>query len=260
MLYPLLFTTDHEQPPSDPIAVRAYRKRELALAYRVFGALGWGSLGDGHISARDPELADHFWLGRYGAAFNTMTIADLLLVGPDGTVVDAPGGLNSGINAAAYHIHWPIHEARPDIVAAAHTHTGYGTPFAARAELLTAICQEACQVIHTQSVFDDEELDIVGLDGGKRIAAALADNDVVFMRNHGVLTVGGSIAEAVALFVVTERVCEVQMKAGDRGRPISAEGAAQVTAGLATAQQLWLQFQWLLRSHVPDPTVVGPDC
>src|ERR1700759_3762781 len=83
---------------TDPVALRAHRKRRLALAYRVFGAMGWGSLGDGHISARDPERPDCFWLGRYGVPFRYMTTEDLVLVRHDGTI---EGG--GQINMAAYH-------------------------------------------------------------------------------------------------------------------------------------------------------------
>jgi ribulose-5-phosphate 4-epimerase/fuculose-1-phosphate aldolase len=253
---PLLPTDDVPVPLDDHAAERAQRRRDVALAYRLFGALHWGGLGDGHISARDPELVDHLWLGRYGVAFGAMTVDDIVLVGPDGRVVDAPGGTDSGINAAAYYIHWPIHEARPEVVAAAHTHTGYGTPFAALNRLMEPVCQEACQVVTRQALFDDPEVDIASTDGGKRIAAALGDNDVVFLRNHGVLTVGRSVGAAVGLFCVTERACEVALKAGDRAAPISIDAARVTAAMIATEQQSWHQFHWLLRSLVPDPTVV----
>ena len=108
-------------------AERAHRKRMCAIGYRIFAAHRWGQLGDGHISARDPERLDCFWLLRYGVPFGQATVADLVLVGPDGTLVDGEGD----INPAAYYIHWPVHEARPDIVSAVHTHTPYGTPWSA---------------------------------------------------------------------------------------------------------------------------------
>jgi ribulose-5-phosphate 4-epimerase/fuculose-1-phosphate aldolase len=133
MGYPLLSPHDYEPEITDVDALRAHRKTRLALGYRVFGALKWGALGDGHISARDPERADHFWLARYGAPFHTVTVDDLVLVGPEGTVVEGEGW----INQAAHNIHWPIHEARPDIVSAAHTHTPYGTPYPARSTKTT---------------------------------------------------------------------------------------------------------------------------
>ena len=128
------------EPNIDDVGVlRAHRQRRVALAYRVFGALRYGSLGDGHITARDPERLDHFWMARNGVPFSVMTVDDLVLVGPGGEVVEGHGR----INPAAYFIHHPIHEARPEIVAAAPTHTPYGTPFAAKGDLLHPISQES---------------------------------------------------------------------------------------------------------------------
>src|SRR3954466_11507662 len=117
MGYPLLSPRDHEPDIADPAQLPAHRKTRLALGYRVFGALRWGALGDGHISARDPERPDHFWLARYATPFHSVTVDDLVLVGPEGTVVEGEGG----INQAAHNIHGPIHEPRPYVVAAAPT-------------------------------------------------------------------------------------------------------------------------------------------
>ena len=77
MSYPLLHPDDHEPEINDVTELRAHRKTRLALGYRIFGALRWGALGDGHISARDPERPDHFWLARYGAPFHSVTVGDL---------------------------------------------------------------------------------------------------------------------------------------------------------------------------------------
>ena len=108
-------------------AVREDRKRQVALGYRILAAQRWGDLGDGHISARDPEREDCFWLLRYGVSYHEARVADLILIGPDGSVVEGEGP----INIAAYYIHHPILAARPDAVSAVHVHTGWGTPFAA---------------------------------------------------------------------------------------------------------------------------------
>ena len=107
-------------------------REELARGYRVFGALGWGDLGDGHISARDPQRPDCFWMLRYGALFPQATAEDLLLIDRDGNVVQGTGR----INLPGFHIHQPILTARPDIISAAHTHTPWGTPFSAEARLI----------------------------------------------------------------------------------------------------------------------------
>ena len=235
---------------TDPAAIRAHRKRRLALAYRIFGALGWGSLGDGHISARDPERADCFWLGRYGVPFRYMTTDDLVLVRPDGTI---EGG--GHINMAAYYIHAPVHEARPGIVAAAHCHTPYGTPFSTNVTRLLPISQESCAFFDDHEIFDDEEVSIVDTDGGKRIAAALGDTRAAILRNHGLLTVGDTVDVAVGYFLLMERCAEVQVKA-PAARPIGAEMARRVHDEFDSTAA-WQVFQWALRTHVPDVGVVG---
>ena len=229
--------------------------RRTALAYRLFGALGWGEQGDGHISARDPERLDAFWLLRYGVPFGQATVRDLVLVGPDGTVLDANGNDSGEINITAYNIHWPIHEARPDVVCAAHTHTPHGTPWSANALPFGQIVQEATAFHQRHAVYDGEDVNVSSTDGGKRIAAALGEGRGVIMRNHGLLTVGGSVDEALGWFIMMERVAEVHVKA-HAPSPISDESAAASAVVIADPQQGWHAFNWALRSRVPDPSVV----
>lgn len=250
--YPTLYADDFEPTFDNPDESRLHRKRRLALAYRVFGAMGWGFLGDGHITVRDPVRDDHFWLLKLAVPFNQATIDDLVLVGPGGNVVEGSGD----INMTAYNIHAPIHEARPDAVAAAHTHTQYGTPWAANAEPFAMICQEATAFFEDQSLFDDEEVQVMSTDGGKRIAAALGETKLVILRNHGLLTVGGSIDECLGWFLQAERVAEVHVKAPN-AKPISDEGARRAATQIADPVMSWQAYQFALRTKVPDPTVVG---
>jgi ribulose-5-phosphate 4-epimerase/fuculose-1-phosphate aldolase len=123
-----------------PAQVRARRKRDCALGYRLLAAQRWGDLGDGHISARDPERTDCFWMLRYGVSYHAAKVSDLVLVGPDGSLIEGEGA----VNVAGYYIHQPILAARPDAVSAVHVHTGWGTPFSSEARLLEPITQEAC--------------------------------------------------------------------------------------------------------------------
>lgn len=224
---------------------RAERKRQLVLAYRLFAALRWGDLGDGHITARDPERTDHFWLLGYGIAFGDASVDTLVLVGPDGEVVEG----DLAINRTAYYIHGPIHDARPDVVAAAHTHTPYGTPWSANARLFDMTSQEACGFHGDHALFDDEEVGIAGTDGGKRIAAALGETRAVILRNHGLLTVGPSVADAIGWYVTMERVAEVAVKA-PAAKAISDESAAFAHRGLTGADAGWHRFCWLVASHL----------
>ena len=106
-----------------------------------------------------------------------------------------------------------------------------------------------------QALFDDEEVEVLSYDGGKRIATSLGDAKLCILRNHGLLTAGGSVEEAVGWFVMAERVAEVHVKAPN-GKAISDAAAAVAAETLAPASTGWRMFQWLLRSLAIDPTVV----
>ena len=230
----------------DTEALCAARKREVALGYRLFAALGWGDTGDGHISGRDPAQPDCFWLLDAGVPFAEATPDALVLVGPDGRLRTE----GKGANRPAYYIHGPILAARPDIVGAAHTHTPFGTPFAAEARLFEPITQEACVFLDDHALFDDEEVQVQSVDCGQRIASALGANRGVVLRNHGLLTVGATVKEAVAWFVLMERVAEAHLKAR-APRPISHNAALFAKADLATPRQAQDAFDHLVRHHLP---------
>ncbi len=235
---------------SDLGQLRVHRLRQLAIGYRVFGALRWGSVGDGHISARDPERLDHMWIAGYGVPFNRVTVGDLVLVGPDGRVVEG----ELGINQAAYNIHWPVHEARPDVVSAAHTHTPFGTPFSALAQKLRPITQESTGFFEDHEVFDDEEVDVLTVDGGYRIAKSIGSAKAVVLRNHGLLTVGPTVAEALGWFVLMERCAEAHLKVPN-GKAISDAGARLARESTGAREAGWKSFQWLVRTLLPDVQV-----
>jgi ribulose-5-phosphate 4-epimerase/fuculose-1-phosphate aldolase len=234
-----------------PAEIRARRKRDVALGYRLFAAQRWGDLGDGHISARDPERTDCFWMLRYGISYHRATVADLVLVGPEGHLVEGEGP----INVAAYYIHWPILAARTEAVSAAHVHTGWGTPFCAEVRPILPITQESCIFFEDHAIFDDEEVQIQDTEGGRRIARALGTNRAVLLRNHGLLTVGESVAEAVGCFVHLERVAEAHMKARD-AKPISAEAARYAKQDLVRYGAGRAAFRSLVERHVGDPAIV----
>lgn len=231
--------------------IRAERKQQVALGYRILAAQRWGDLGDGHISARDPERTDCFWLLRYGVSYHEARVRDLVLVGPDGELVEGEGV----INTAAYYIHHPILMARPDATSATHVHTGWGTPFSAEVRPILPISQESCIFFEDHAIFDDEEVQVQSVDGGKRIAEALGDKRAVILRNHGLLTVAARVDESVGSFVHMERVAEVHMKARE-AKPISAEAARYAQADLVRFGAGRVAFHALVARHIGDPAVV----
>ncbi len=248
---------DNAQSPTpatdtrSPAEIRASRKRQVALGYRLLAAQRWGDLGDGHISARDPERSDCFWLLRYGVSYHAAVVSDLVLVGPDGELVEGEGVINS----AAYYIHHPILMARPDAVSAVHVHTGWGTPFSAEVRPIEPITQESCIFFEDHAIFDDEEVQVQSTEGGKRIAVALANHRAIILRNHGLLTVADRVDEAVGSFVHMERVAEAHMKARD-AKPISAAAARYAQQDLVRFGIGRVAFRALVARHIPDPTVV----
>lgn len=105
---------------------RLYRKQRLAAGYRLFARAGFDMGGAGHITARDPELTDHFWVNPAGVHFSRIRVSDLMLVSHEGEIVQPPARAKPRLNRAAFAIHSELHKARPDVVAAAHSHSLYG--------------------------------------------------------------------------------------------------------------------------------------
>lgn len=241
------------EPAFDSVhELRLHRKTQTALSYRLFGAFGWGTLGDGHITARDPERADCFWLLRYGVSFRQATVDDLVLVGPGGQVVEGEGP----INMTAYYIHAPIHDARPEAVSVAHTHTPYATSWMANVRPFRMICQEATAFFRSQAIFEGEEVQVMDADTGKHIAAALDEAKVVFLRNHGPVTVGQSVEESIGWFLFVERVAEVHVKAPE-AKPISDNAAFIASTEIGHPSNAVAAYEYAIMSQIPDPTVVG---
>src|SRR5580693_7806941 len=106
---------------------RLHRKQKLAGALRLFGRFGFSEGVAGHITARDPELTDHFWVNPFGMSFRHVRVSDLILVSHTGEVVEG----TRAVNPAAFAIHSAVHAARPDVIAAAHAHSIYGKAWSA---------------------------------------------------------------------------------------------------------------------------------
>ena len=124
------------------------------------------------------------------------------------------------MNTAAFAIHSAVHAARPDVIAAAHSHSLYGKAWSSLGRLLDPLTQDACAFYDDHALFDDFTGVVLDQSEGKRIAHALGDRKAVILRNHGLLTVGHSVDEAVWWFVTMERTCQAQLLAEAAGTPI----------------------------------------
>ena len=183
---------------------RLRRKERLAGGLRIFAALGFAEGVAGHITARDPEFVDTFWVNPFGMGFDRVQVSDLIRVDERGEVVEGSGPLN----ISAFAIHAQIYAARPDIVAAAHTHSIYGKAWSAVGRLIDPISQDACAFFEDHVFFDDTKVLITEASEGASLARALGGKKAAILRNHGLITVGQTVDEAVWWFVSMERCCQ----------------------------------------------------
>jgi ribulose-5-phosphate 4-epimerase/fuculose-1-phosphate aldolase len=194
---------------------REHRKVALATAFRMFARYGFEEGVAGHITARDPELPDHLWVNPYGVHFSRMKVSDLLLLDGHGKVV----GGNRRTNKTAFAIHAAIHEARTDIAAVAHAHTLNGRAWASLSRPLDPIIQESCAFWNDHVVFDDYRGLVLDKSEGVAIAAQMGHRKAAILRHHGLLTVGGTVEEAVWWFITMDRACYMQLMAEAAGKP-----------------------------------------
>ncbi|MFI0984042.1 class II aldolase/adducin family protein [Streptomyces exfoliatus] len=224
---------------------RVHRKQRLAGALRLFGRFGYEEGVSGHITARDPEYPDCFWVNPFGAPFEEVAAGDLILVNGEGQVLR--GGRH--VNQAAFTVHAAVHRARPDAVAVAHTHSLHGRALAALGELLDPITQEACAFYQDHALYDAYTGVTVDTEEARRIAVALGAFKAIVLRNHGLLTVGSSVDAAAWWFIALERCAQVQLTARAAGKPVLIDHREAV----ATREQLgsdlvaWINYQPLWR-------------
>jgi ribulose-5-phosphate 4-epimerase/fuculose-1-phosphate aldolase len=220
---------------------RLFRKQRLAAAFRLFARHGFDHGVAGHITARDPELHDHFWVNPLAVHFGQIRVSDLLLVNDQGEVVHG----KRPVNRAAFAIHRAIHHARPDVVAAAHTHSVYGKVWSTYGRLLDPITQDACVFYNDHAVFDDYTGVVLDIDEGDRIAAALGPRKAVILKNHGILAVGKSVEAAAWYYISLEDACHTQLLAEASGTPqlLSDEVARHAAGQVGNPDRGWFSFQ-----------------
>ena len=237
-------TSQIPSPPkfSTPAEERRHRKERLAAAFRLFSKFGFDEGVAGHITARDPERINHFWVNPFGMHFSQVKVSDLILVNDHGDVVEG----NQPVNAAAFAIH----------SAGARSTSGRGggspRPLAPRQSMVHA-GPPAGPASHRTSApsmritpsFEDFTGIVYERSEGHRISQTLGEAKAVILRNHGLLTVGQTVDEAAWWFITMERSCQAQLLAEAAGKPIPIEHeSALITRGqLGTPSAGWFQFQ-----------------
>lgn len=220
---------------------RVLRKQRLAAALRIFGKFGFDEGVAGHITVRDPEHLDHFWVNPMGRSFKQMSVSDLLKVDHEGNVVEGQGLLNG----AAFTIHSRIHMNHPEVTAAAHAHSVYGKAWSSLGRKLDPLTQDACAFYDDHVVLEDYTGVVLDLSEGDRIAQALGDSKAVILQNHGLLTVGDSVDAACWWFVTMERSCQAQLLAEAAGtpKPIPHDMALHTAEQVGSKLAGWFSFQ-----------------
>jgi ribulose-5-phosphate 4-epimerase/fuculose-1-phosphate aldolase len=229
----------------DQVSIEEWQARvDLAAAYRLVAHYGWDDLVFTHISARVPGPEHHFLINPYGLMFDEITASSLVKVDLEGKIVmESP----YQVNPAGFVIHSAIHAAREDALCVMHTHTVAGVAVSAQAGGLLPISQQSMFPLATIGYHGYEGL-ALNDDEKPRLVTDLGNKNCLILRNHGLLTVGTSPAEAFLAMYNLQRACEIQLRAQSGGtelltipRPILDGVAAQVkvvTKGLG-ADLVW---------------------
>jgi ribulose-5-phosphate 4-epimerase/fuculose-1-phosphate aldolase len=234
---------------------RLHRKQRLAAGFRLFSKFVFDEGVAGHITARDPEFPETFWVNPFGVHFSQVCVSNLIRCDHDGDVVEG----RHPVNQAAFVIHSRVHGARPDVIGAAHSHSTFGRAFSTLGVPLDPLTQDACAFYGDHAIYDAFGGVAVDLDEGARIAQALGPHKAAILANHGLITVGKTVDEAVWWFITMERSCQVQLLAeaaaarrGEAPRQVSAESARQSYGIVGTPFAGWFQFQPLYARIVKE--------
>ena len=184
---------------NDKYEERHYLKGRLAAAFRIFGKHGFDEGVAGHITLRDPVDPTTFWVNPFGVAFSMIKRSDLIQVNHEGKVIG--GGECKLLNAAAFMIHGAVHEVRPDVQCAAHSHSIYGRSFCTLGRKLDMITQDSCAFHDDLALYTSFNGIVLADEEGKQIAKALGTSKAALLQNHGLLTVGQTIEAAVFWFL-----------------------------------------------------------
>ena len=222
---------------------------DLAAAYRLVAHYGWDDLIFTHLSARVPGPEHHFLINPYGMMFEEITASSLVKVNLQGEIVMPSPYF---INPAGFTIHSAVHGAREDALCVIHLHTDYGIAVSTQKDGLLPVSQQSLLALASLSYHDYEGL-ALNEDEKARLVADLGNKSNLILRNHGLLTVGRTAAEAFLSMYILERACRIQILAQAGGgtllrvaEPIRESVAAQMDA-VTVGQGAQLTWPGLLR-------------
>ena len=188
---------------------------DLAAAFRLVDLHGWSDLLATHLSARVPDADEQFLINPFGMLFEEITASSLIKVDADGNVLS---NSDYSFNPAGFVIHSAVHMARENAMCVFHTHTQAGVGVATQKEGLLPLTQHALAVLAHTGYHDYEGI-AMDLDERSRIASDLAENNILILRNHGLLTVGQTVGETFMWLYRAERACRMQIAFQQTGVP-----------------------------------------
>ena len=189
---------------------------DLAACYRLVAMFGWDDLIFTHVSARLPGSEHQFLINPYGLMFSEITASSLVKVDLQGNkVVDSP----YEINPAGFTIHSAVHAAREDANCVLHVHSINGVAVSAQQDGVLPLSQHSIFVLSSLAYHDYEGVALQE-DEKPRLVGDLGEKRFLMLRNHGLLTVGRSVAEAFVAMYFFETTCMIQVRAMSGGQPL----------------------------------------
>lgn len=230
---------------------RNERKIKLTSAFRLFAHYGFDEGIAGHITVRDPEFTDTFWVNPFGFYFGNLCVSDLIRVDMDGNIIE---GKHNKLNKAAFIIHSKIHHSRPDVNAVAHSHSIYGRIFSATGQMLRPLTIEATPFYNDHVLFTEMGGVVNQIEEGDLIANALEKKKAMILRNHGLLTVGKTVDEATWWFIAMERSCQTQIAVDSLGTGVelTEQEAERGYEELGNSDAGWFQYQPLYQKILKE--------
>lgn len=201
------------------MTTEAQLRIDLAACYRLIAHYGWDDLIFTHISARIPGPEHHFLINPYGMLFEEITASSLVKVDASGTKVtpsDYP------VNPAGFVIHSAVHAARHDVTCVLHTHTKAGVAVSAQKGGLLPISQQSTIALSSLGYHGYEGIALRD-DEKPRLVADLGTNSCLILKNHGLLTVGPTVADAFLQMYNLQRACEIQLGAQAGGELVEVD-------------------------------------
>jgi ribulose-5-phosphate 4-epimerase/fuculose-1-phosphate aldolase len=191
------------------VAAEEWQTRvDLAAAYRLVALFKWDDLVFTHITARIPGTS-HYLINPYGLMFEEMTASSLVKIDIEGKVLQETP---FPINPAGFTIHSAVHAARHDVQCVMHTHTLNGVAVSAQKGGVLPLSQQSIFVLSSLGYHDYEGVALRD-EEKPRLVADLGDRTYLMLRNHGLLTVGKTVADAFQAMYIFEATCSIQLRA-----------------------------------------------